>query len=280
MSRKKTSKNTAGPRSVALTSGKGGVGKSCIALNLATHLATRGERVLLLDGDLGLGNVALLLGVDGEWTFEDVLLGRSRIAESVVEGPNGLAVLPASTEGGSDFWDQVLVEAPLVEDLESFASEFDVLVVDTGAGIADKTLDLVVAVDEVLLVITPEPAAIADAYAMFKALLSLHPDLVGRLVVNMADSADEAMELYDKFSELVARFLGAEIDNRGYIPLDRYVREAVKHQVPFSLVAPPSPAAKALEQLAGQFGSDGVAVPSSGVGFFTRALGHRVVGAG
>ena len=114
---------------------------------------------------------------------------------------------------------------------------------------------------------------------MFKALLSLHPDLVGRLVVNMADSADEAMELYDKFSELVARFLGAEIDNRGYIPLDRYVREAVKRQVPFSLVVPPSPAAKALEQIADQFGSDGVAVPSSGVSFFTRALGHRVVGA-
>lgn len=261
-------------RSLAIASGKGGVGKSCLALNLAAEMARRGERVLLLDGDLGLGNISLLLGSGGEWTFEDALLGHCTATGALIEGPEGLAVLAASSEGAADFWPAVEIATSVIEDFEHLVTGFDILVIDTGAGIADKTVDLVVAADEVLLVVTPEPTAIADAYAAFKALLIRRPDLVAGLVVNMADSADEAAELHVKFAELASRFLGAKIENRGYIPLDRHVREAVKRQVPFVLTAPPSPATQALTRLAGHYEKAPVGKGDS-PSFFTRALTPR-----
>ena len=264
-------------RSLAIASGKGGVGKSCLALNLAAEMARRGERVLLLDGDLGLGNIGLLLGSGGEWTFEDALLGHCAVAAALIEGPEGLAVLTASAEGATDFWSEVAIATSVIEDFERLVAGFDVLVIDTGAGIADKTIDLVIAADEVLLLVTPEPTAIADAYAAFKALLIRRPDLVAGLVVNMADSADEAAELHAKFAELASRFLGAKIDNRGYIPLDRHVREAVKRQVPFVLTAPPSPAAQALMRLARHYEKAPVGKGGS-PSFFTRVLAPRTDG--
>lgn len=280
MGQKRKNNKAGRPRSLAITSGKGGVGKSCIALNLAVDLAKRGNRVMLLDGDLGLGNIGLLLGMGGEWTIEDVLLGRCTVAEASLQGPEGLVVLPAATAGESDFWQEVAVVASVVEELEDFASGFDLLVIDTGAGITDKTVDLVIATDEVLVVVTPEPTAIADAYATLKALLIQRPDLVGGLVVNMADTAEEAAELQTKFAELVARFLGAEIDNRGYIPLDRYVREAVKRQVPLALTIPLSPAAQALARLAEQVEAAKTPVRSAGPGFFERALTRQAADVG
>ena len=166
----------------------------------------------------------------------------------------------------------------VVEELEAFAADFDVLVIDTGAGIADKTVDLVIAADEALVVVTPEPTAIADAYATLKTLLLHRSDLVTGLLVNMADSAEEAAELHDKFAELASRFLGAEIDNRGYIPLDRYVREAVKRQVLLALTVPPSPAAQELMRLAGDLGGANASVRNIGPGFFTRALTRQADG--
>ena len=280
MGQKRKNNATVLPRSVAITSGKGGVGKSCVALNIAAQLARDGNRVLLVDGDLGLGNIALLLGMGGEWAIEDALVGRCAVAEAVIEGPEGLSILAASSEGETDFWRDVAVVPEVVSQLEEFASNFDLLVIDTGAGIADKAVDLVVAADEALVVVTPEPTAIADAYATLKALLSSRPDLIAGLLVNMADSADEAVELHTKFAELAARFLGAEIDNRGYIPLDRYVREAVKRQVPVVLTAPPSPAAQALKRLAGDLWRAKAPARSIGPGFFARALTRRTDGAG
>ena len=237
-------------------------------------MAGRGEHVLLVDGDLGLGNIGLLLGSGGEWTFEDALIGRCAAAAALIEGPAGMAVLMASTEGTADFWPEAATVGSAIEDFERLAERFDALVIDTGAGVAAKTVDLVVAADEVLLMVTPEPTAIADAYAALKALLLRRPDLVVGLLVNMADSADEATDLHAKFAELASRFLGAEIDNRGYIPLDRHVRESVKRQVPFVLTSPPSPAAQALTRLAGHYAK----APSGrggGPGFFTRALVPR-----
>ena len=207
MGRRKRSK----ARSLAVASGKGGVGKSCIALNLAAEMAGRGEHVLLVDGDLGLGNIGLLLGSGGEWTFEDALIGRCAAAAALIEGPAGMAVLMASTEGNADFWPEAATVGSAIEEFERLAERFDALVIDTGAGVAAKTVDLVVAADEVLLMVTPEPTAIADAYAALKALLLRRPDLVVGLLVNMADSADEATDLHAKFAELASRFLGAKL---------------------------------------------------------------------
>ena len=261
------------PRAIAITSGKGGVGKSCIALNLSVALARLRQRVLLIDADLGLGNIGVLLGISPEYTVEDVLQGRCRVEQAVVEGPEGIAILPAASNREAEFWEK----AGPGEEFHpgEFEANYDLLVVDTGAGIASQTVDFVVAADEALVLITPEPTSIADSYATLKVLLQKRPELHLELLVNMADSAAEAADLQEKFQEIVGRFLGAEIDNLGYIPLDRYVREAVKRQTAFILASPPSPASEALERLAGDLLQRRPSRTAQSGGIFERALQQR-----
>ena len=267
----------AAARTLAVASGKGGVGKSVVALNLSVALALHGQRVLLVDTDLGLGNIAVLLGISPEYALEDLLMGRCGVGAAALEGPQGIWLLPAASDGDVDFWEREGIDENIEESLRDFEESFDYIVVDTGAGIAARSVDFVTAAGEVLLLTTAEPTAIADAYATLKVLLQRRPDLALGLLVNMADSRAEADDLHEKFKEIVLRFLGAEIDNRGYIPLDRYVREAVKRQVPFVLAAPLPPAAEALVEIARLLLDREVAVEFSQSGFFARALQQRKV---
>ena len=235
------------PRSIAITSGKGGVGKSCIALNLAVSLARMSKNTLLIDGDLGLGNIALLLGASPDETLENVLAGECAVEDAYFSGPEGLTILPAASDRMRDFG------APLdpgnLRRLTELERANELVIVDTGAGIPSTAVDLASAADQTVLIVTPEPTAIADAYATLKLLLGVNPNLQTKLLVNMADSAEEATGLHERFQELVERFLGAKIDSWGYIPLDRYVRESIKRQTPFVLASPPSPAAEALQRV-------------------------------
>jgi flagellar biosynthesis protein FlhG len=258
-------------KTMAVTSGKGGVGKSCIAVNLAVALARMGRSTLLVDADFGLGNSALLLGCGVENSIEHVLRGECRAAEVAVEGPEGLVLLPASANGQNAGWELGPGAEDIRADLSRFEAEFEYVIVDTGAGLVPKTIDAAVAVQRMVLVATPEPTAIADAYATMKALLGERSDAAVHLLVNMAESQSEAEELQEKFAELAVRFLGAQIGNRGYIPFDRYVREAAKRQVPFSQINPPPPAAEAIENLALWF--DRSELESRTVGFFDSVLG-------
>ncbi len=258
-------------KTMAVTSGKGGVGKSCIAVNLAVALARMGRSTLLVDADFGLGNSALLLGCGVENSIEHVLRGECRVAEVAVEGPEGLVLLPASANGQNVGWELGPGAEDIRADLSLFEAQFEYVIVDTGAGLVPKTIDAAVAVQRMVLVATPEPTAIADAYATMKALLTERSDTAVHLLVNMAESQSEADELQEKFAELAMRFLGAQIDNRGYIPFDRYVREAAKRQMPFSQINPPPPAAEAIENLALWF--DRNKLESRAVGFFDSVLG-------
>lgn len=262
-------------RVLAVTSGKGGVGKSVVALNLAVALARHGQRVLLVDADLGLGAVGILLGISPEYTLEDLLQGRCRLEEVVAKGPEEISILPAAAEGDAAFWVEAELSQRVAEELREFEADFDFVLVDTGAGIGVATVDFVAAAGEALLLVTPEPTAIADAYATLKVLLGRQPTLRPGLLVNMADSTSEAAMLHQKFRELVRRFLGAEIDNRGYIPLDRYVREAVKRQMPFVLAMPPSPAAEAVAEIASQFVQEKGIGRVEPLGLFLQALQQR-----
>ncbi|MGY8825947.1 MAG: P-loop NTPase [Candidatus Latescibacterota bacterium] len=264
------------PSVVAVTSGKGGVGKSCIALNLAIAVARHGRRTLLVDADFGLGSSALLMGSAPEYNLEDVLLGHSKAAEAAIPGPEGLQVLASASDGGNAGWDLGIGVEEVRVDLSGFEANFEMIVVDTGAGLASKTVDSAAAAERILLVATPEPAAIADAYATMKSLLGRSMALEIHLLVNMAESRREAEDLQEKFAELAIRFIGAQIDNRGYIPLDRYVREAAKRQMPFAQMDPPSPAADAVEELARYFG--GMPVSNESPGFFNQVLGWRDAG--
>ena len=257
-------------QTLAVTSGKGGVGKSCIAVNLAVAIARMGRSTLLVDADFGLGNSALLLGCGVENSLEHVLSGECRAAEVVVEGPEGLVLLPASANGQRAGWELGPGAGDISADLSSFEAQFEYVIVDTGAGLVSTTIDAAVAVQRMVLVATPEPTAIADAYATMKALLVERSDMAVHLVVNMAESQSEAEELQEKFAELAVRFLGAQIDNWGYIPFDRYVREASKRQVPLAQINPPSPAAEAIESLALWF--DRNEFVSGSAGFFDSVL--------
>jgi len=266
------------PNVVAVTSGKGGVGKSCIALNLAIALARQGRRTLLVDADFGLGSSALLMGSAAEYSLEDVLLGRSKAVEAAIAGPEGLQILSAASDGDNAGWELGVGVEDVRADLSEFEAGFEVVVVDTGAGLASKTVDSAAAAGRILLVATPEPTAIADAYATMKALLGRRMGLEIHLLVNMAESRREADDLQEKFAELALRFIGAQIDNRGYIPLDRYVREAAKRQVPFVQMNPPSPAADAVGELARYLGEAPIA--DEGPGFFNQVLGRWGGGSG
>ena len=259
-------------RSIAVTSGKGGVGKSCIALNLAVALGRLEQRVLLVDADLGLGNIAILAGLSPERTIEEVLAGQCSVAEVALQGPENIVVLPAAAAADVVQWEDFLADGNTGEQLKEFETEFDVVVIDTGAGIGARVVDFVAAVDQVFLVVTPEPTAIADAYAALKVLVQQRSPQGLGLLVNMAESAVEAEDLYPKFQELAERFLGAKIDNLGYIPLDRYVRESVKRQTPFVLADPPLPAAEAVVRLAATFLAGGKANPPQGAGVLARVL--------
>jgi len=257
---------------LAVASGKGGVGKSVVALNMSVALARRGRRVLLIDADWGLGDIAALVGMSPEHTIEEVVQGRCSVEEAVVEGPASVSILPASADRDAAFWENGEIDGTALSLLDGFVDRFDCVVIDTGAGISARSVAFVGAAYEALLLITPEPTAIADSYATLKAVLRRNPELEVGLVVNMADSPEEAQDLYVKFRQIVRRFLGAEIDNRGYIPLDRYVREAVKRQSPFVLASPPPPAAEAVVAIAESLLEREERKGASGEGLFARLL--------
>ena len=262
------------PYSLAVTGGKGGVGKSCVALNLGIALARLGERVLLVDADWGLGNLALLTGQYPARSIEEVLTGACGVGEALLEGPEGVVLLPAASEWAGPAWDETVCDEEAVLALGALEVDFDCVVVDTGAGVDDKVVAPAAAADAALLVTTPDPTAVADTYALLKVLLR-GGCAQARLLVNMADDAEEAAELQARFAELAGRFLGAEIDNAGYIPLDRYVRQAIKRQMSFLLLDPPCPATAALESLASRCRGAGRA-KTGGRGFFEAFAGQRL----
>jgi flagellar biosynthesis protein FlhG len=267
--------NAPGPRAtaIAVTSGKGGVGKTNLSLNLAVELSRMGRRVLLLDADLGLANVDILLGITPRLTLENVLRGECSIFEATVEGPEGLTIVPAASGiGESDAWRAGDREA-LQADLSRLERGFDLILIDTGAGISSKVIDFVVAADQVLVVAVPEPTSIADAYAMVKVASGMRPDLRVGLVVNRARSSREAYDIHAKFGQIVSRFLNMSVENRGHVLEDGAVEQAVRTQCPFVIGAPRSPAARCVADVARAF--VGVA-PLQTPGLFRRLLGRRM----
>ncbi len=240
-----------GPRAAAwaITSGKGGVGKSTLSLNLGIVLSAEGKRVLLIDADLGLANIDILLGISPEHNLQDLLRGRVSAFDVIVEGPEGLSILPsASGFSESEAW-QSDDGARLSEELGRLERAFDLILIDTGAGISKKVTDFVLSADRAFIVATPEPTSIADAYAMVKVTTGQRPDLPVGLIVNRARSSREAHELHVKFGEIVERFLNVSIENVGYVVEDQEMERATRSQHPVVLASPRSEAARCLKKL-------------------------------
>ncbi len=217
-------------RLVCALSGKGGVGKTNVVCNLAVAAARRGARVLLVDGDLGLANLDVLLGLAPERNVEDVLTGRCRLEDALCTGPAGIALLPAASGRGA----LASLQGPALDALIALLWDtrrvFDLVAIDAGAGVGSVAIELGASADPALLVTTGEPTALVDAYATLKVLWRRAPSLRVDLLVNAAASAAEARAVSAQLDRLSGRFLGKQARFAGWIPRDRRVRDAVLRQ--------------------------------------------------
>ncbi|MEK7314615.1 MAG: MinD/ParA family protein [Candidatus Eisenbacteria bacterium] len=237
-------------RMVAVTSGKGGVGKTNIVTNLALALARQGTRVLVVDGDLGLANVDLLLGVAPQYDLQDVILGQRSIRDVVFEGPDGIQVLPASS-GVEELanLDEFRTEC-LIRSLSELENDVDIILIDSPSGIGRNAISMVQAADQILVVTTPEPTSFSDAYAMIK-VLSRHPiKCVPSLLVNQANSEEEALSVARRVRTVAKRFLNLDVEYWGCVLDDESVAKSVQRQEPFLSTYPYSPAASCIYSLA------------------------------
>jgi len=235
------------PEIYAVTSGKGGVGKTNISINLALLLKRLKKNILLVDADIHLGNVDLLLGIRPVGTLADVMSGDMTLAEIIIKGPTGIDVMPAS----SAVLEMIDAEDRVIKQLgDAFLGlehDYDLVIVDTGAGIGRNVTSFSLGADKVMVVVTPDPASIADAYGVIKILLQKAPELPIMLVTNMVHSEDEGENLYKKMDLMVRRFLQSKILFGGSILRDESVQEAVRRQTPLVLEYPNSRAANALK---------------------------------
>ncbi|HNQ22310.1 MAG TPA: MinD/ParA family protein [Phycisphaerae bacterium] len=257
---------------LAVTSGKGGVGKTNIAVNLSICLAARGLRVTLVDVDMGLANADLLMNLRTRYTLAHVLSGVRTVSEIVTPAPGGVKLVPGASgleqvANLSDFERQSLIAG-----LRRLEHSTDIVVLDCGAGISRNVTAFASSADEVLVVTTPEPTALADAYAMIKVLnRDSYPGQVG-LFVNMVESRAQARAAYRRLAEVATRFLNCPVADRGYMLHDTCVEQAVQHRCPFVIRSPGCNAAACIAATAAQVVRMSPTAQRGG-GFFQRVVG-------
>jgi flagellar biosynthesis protein FlhG len=235
---------------IAVSGGKGGVGKTCIAVNLAAELAAQGQQVLLLDGDLGLANVDVLLGITPKFTLEHVLDGRCSLEEAIIDTQQGFKIIP-SASGVARLTDLSKTEQlGLVRAFSQLTAALDVLIVDTAPGVADGVLQFCQASQNVLVVLRDEPASLTDAYALIKLLHKEHAVSRFRILANMAQVKGEGEALFRRLERVTSRFLDVVLEYAGEIPDDPLVRTAVRSQRTIRQAYPSSAAAMAFQTLA------------------------------
>jgi flagellar biosynthesis protein FlhG len=237
-------------RTLAIASGKGGVGKSNLAANLAVALGEMGARVLLLDADLAQANLDLLLGLNPRFDLQHVVSGEKSIEEIVVEGPRGVSLVPAASgvPALADL-DDYRLEC-LLRGLGNLETETDLILIDVASGSSRQVLTFCLAADEVMVVTTPEMPAFSDAYGMIKLLQQSGLSRPPHLVVNAAASPEEAEEVAHRLRVVARRFLQLEPDSWGFVPFDAAVPRAVRRQEPVVTAFPGSPAAQAYRAIA------------------------------
>ncbi len=241
------------PLVVSVTSGKGGVGKTNISTNLAYALAGSGKKVLLLDADLGLANVDVMLGLTPEYNLFHLFHGNIPLQKIILPTRFGFSILPAAS-GVSEMLElSTGQKLELLDAMDALENTIDYLIVDTGAGINDNVLYFNLAAQERIVVLTPEPTSLTDAYAVIKVMNQQHGVQRFKVVVNMAPDRKSALEVYKRLYNATDHFLsGVSLDLAGFVPRDPAVRKAVMNQRPFCEEDAGSPACKAVHELAEQ----------------------------
>lgn len=246
--------NTVDPKSranvLAITSGKGGVGKTNIVANLGFMLAQLGKKVLIVDADLGLANIDILLGLTPKYNLSHVIMGEKTISEIIIKGPGNISILPAST--GIQELTQLTKDQRIniLTQLDSALESIDILLIDTAAGISSNVMYFNATAQEILVVVTPEPTSMTDAYALMKVMSQKYSENTFRLVVNLASSPNEAYEIYRQLTLVSNRFLDISIDYLGYVLVDENMTKSVKQQKLICSIYPDSDGSKCFASLA------------------------------
>jgi flagellar biosynthesis protein FlhG len=235
---------------IAVSGGKGGVGKTNVSLNTAISLAKLGKRVLVLDADLGLANVDVMLGLRVERNLSHVLSGECELDDIIVQGPAGINIIPA-TSGTQSMVDLTPAEhAGLISAFSNMQTKFDILIVDTAAGISNMVLSFCRASQDVLLVVCDEPTSITDCYALMKLLNREHGLFKFKVVANMVRSPKEGQNLFSKLSKVTDRFLDVTLELAAVVPYDENIRKSVRKQQAIVEAYPDSPASIGFQALA------------------------------
>ncbi|AHF07772.1 MinD/ParA family protein [Desulfitobacterium metallireducens] len=271
-------------RVIAVTSGKGGVGKTNFTVNIALALIDMGYRVIILDGDLGLANVDIACGVTPHFTLEHLLSGEKTIEEILVYGPKGLGILP----GGSGVQDLANIERAnlenVIRNLGRLEGLTDILIIDTGAGLGHTVTNFLKAADDIILLTTPEPTALTDAYGMLKALSSDDPEdpedpedkkIKVNVVVNRVAQETDARLTFERLENAVHKFLHGSVSLLGWVYEDPSVGKAIMNQEPLAIAYPTSSAYRCIQWIAGSVSGLYLAPPrkAAGIrGFLTQLL--------
>jgi flagellar biosynthesis protein FlhG len=237
-------------RIISITSGKGGVGKSNIVVNVGFVLSRLGKRVLILDADLGLGNLDVLLGLTPKYNLSHAVSGTRTISEIALKGPGNIMILPASSGVQEMAHLSHEQKATFLSSIEDVMDDVDVLLIDTGAGISSNVMYFNSNAREILVVVTPEPTSITDAYALMKVLSLNYSQTRFKLVVNFARSSREAEDVYQQIKLVADRFLNITIEYVGFVLIDQRVKEGVRRQKIVAEMKPESAASRCFVSLA------------------------------
>ena len=237
------------PRIITVASGKGGVGKTNLSVNMALYIAQQGYSTCLFDADMGLANVDILMGIYPEYTLEDVLLKKKKMKEIIVKPSLGIDIIPGSS-GVKMLADPEPEQVDYLIESLSELENYDFFIFDTSAGISKSVISFCMASPEIVLVVTPEPTSLTDAYSLLKILCLNKFDSTVMIAINQCMSMEVANKLYTKFKEVVKKYLKIDIFPLGTIPLDPHVAKAVKEQKPLISIFPNSDAAKGIKNIA------------------------------
>ena len=253
----------AGPRqktvkTITVASGKGGVGKTNMVANLAIALRKLGKEVMILDADLGLSNIDVLLDLAPKFNIQHVINGEKSLKEVVIEGPHGIRILPASS-GVQELTElNEFQRLRLIDEFESYDGDLDYLLIDTGAGISSNVAFFCIASQEIIIVTSPEPTALTDAYALIKVLFSNYQEKDFKVLVNSARDSSDALEVFRRLSLAAEKFLNISLDYLGYVPLDESVRNSVRKQKAFIDLYPGCDASIRVTEIASKLNNEGI----------------------